>query len=178
MLVASAGADARAADPRLLPPPAELRELHLARGEGRLSLSSGTLSCLLLSVPRLSLKASLSSCPKVRRFGELACKIWSPRNFKGQVSPHEFMQAVLTASGKRFLVDTQGDPVEFVSWLLHELHKELGGTKKFGSSVIDRALQGELLVTTLKDAKQPDGTVVTTETTDKCARLLGIDVVP
>lgn len=106
---------------------------------------------------------------QVRRFGELACKIWSPRNFKGQVSPHEFMQAVLTASGKRFLVDSQGDPVEFLSWLLHELHKELGGTKKFGSSVIDRALQGELLVTTLKDTKQADGTVTTKETKDKCA---------
>jgi hypothetical protein len=29
----------------------------------------------------------------VRRFGELVRKVWNPRAFKGQVSPHEFMQA-------------------------------------------------------------------------------------
>lgn len=80
------------------------------------------------------------------------------------------MQAVLTASGKRFLVDAQWDPVEFLSWLLHELHRDLGGTRKHGSSVVDRALQGELLVTTRKDSKAADGTVTTTETKDKCAR--------
>lgn len=28
----------------------------------------------------------------VQRFGELLRKIWNPRNFKGHVSPHEFMQ--------------------------------------------------------------------------------------
>ena len=35
---------------------------------------------------------------------------------KGQVSPHEFMQAVLAASKRRFLVDKQSDPVDFLSW--------------------------------------------------------------
>ena len=28
----------------------------------------------------------------VQRFGELVRKVWNPRAFKGQVSPHEFMQ--------------------------------------------------------------------------------------
>lgn len=28
----------------------------------------------------------------VQRFGELVRKLWNPRAFKGQVSPHEFMQ--------------------------------------------------------------------------------------
>ena len=28
----------------------------------------------------------------VRRFGELVRKVWNQRAFKGQVSPHEFMQ--------------------------------------------------------------------------------------
>lgn len=105
----------------------------------------------------------------VRRFGELTCKVWNARNFKGQVSPHEFLQAVVAASSKRFLVDSQGDPVELISWLLHELHRELGGTKKFGTSIIDRSLQGELMVTTMKDTKGPDGATTTTETTEKCA---------
>jgi U4/U6.U5 tri-snRNP-associated protein 2 len=29
----------------------------------------------------------------VARFGELIRKLWNRQNFKGQVSPHEFMQA-------------------------------------------------------------------------------------
>lgn len=29
----------------------------------------------------------------VQRFGELVRKVWNSRAFKGQVSPHEFMQA-------------------------------------------------------------------------------------
>ncbi len=59
----------------------------------------------------------------LQRFGELTRKVWNPRNFKGHVSPHEFMQAVLSASGKRFLIERQGDPVEFLSWLLNTLRR-------------------------------------------------------
>ncbi|MFS7933971.1 putative ubiquitin specific protease domain, papain-like cysteine peptidase superfamily [Helianthus anomalus] len=40
----------------------------------------------------------------VHRFGELTRKIWHARNFKGQVSPHEFLQAVMKASKKRFRI--------------------------------------------------------------------------
>ncbi|URD83069.1 U4 U6.U5 tri-snRNP-associated protein [Musa troglodytarum] len=36
-----------------------------------------------------------SKSPLVHRFGELTRKIWHARNFKGQVSPHEFLQAVM-----------------------------------------------------------------------------------
>lgn len=32
----------------------------------------------------------------VKRFGELVRKMWNTRNFKGQVSPHEFMQVSFT----------------------------------------------------------------------------------
>jgi U4/U6.U5 tri-snRNP-associated protein 2 len=39
------------------------------------------------------------------------------------VSPHEFLQAVVSASKKRFRIDAQGDPVEFLAWFLHELHR-------------------------------------------------------
>uniref|UniRef100_A0A7S0XB69 Ubiquitinyl hydrolase 1 n=1 Tax=Mantoniella antarctica TaxID=81844 RepID=A0A7S0XB69_9CHLO len=85
----------------------------------------------------------------VQRFGELTRKVWNSRNFKGQVSPHEFMQAVLAASKRRFLVDAQGDPMEFLMWLLHTLHHDLSGKKKGGKSVINRCFQGELEVTTV-----------------------------
>ncbi|KAG6538911.1 hypothetical protein ZIOFF_004063 [Zingiber officinale] len=41
-----------------------------------------------------------SKSPLVHRFGELTRKVWHARNFKGQVSPHEFLQAVMKASNK------------------------------------------------------------------------------
>ncbi|KAK4347520.1 hypothetical protein RND71_033859 [Anisodus tanguticus] len=83
--------------------------------------------------------------PLVHRFGELTRKIWHTRNFKGQVSPHEFLQAVMKASKKRFRIGAQSDPVEFMSWLLNTLHAELRTSKK-GSSIIHRCFQGELEV--------------------------------
>lgn len=70
----------------------------------------------------------------VKRFAGLAKKIWNPRLFKSQVSPHEFLQEVNRASMGKFRLEQQGDPVEFLGWLLNRLHKDLGGTKKKNSS--------------------------------------------
>lgn len=83
--------------------------------------------------------------PLVHRFGELTRKIWHARNFKGQVSPHEFLQAVMKASKKRFRIGAQSDPVEFMSWLLNTLHSDLKTSKK-NSSIIYKCFQGELEV--------------------------------
>ncbi|KAI5387933.1 uncharacterized protein LOC127100741 isoform X1 [Lathyrus oleraceus] len=83
--------------------------------------------------------------PLVHRFGELTRKIWHARNFKGQVSPHEFLQAVMKASKKRFRIGAQSDPVEFVSWLLNTLHADLKTSKK-NTSIIYECFQGELEV--------------------------------
>lgn len=83
--------------------------------------------------------------PLVQRFGELTRKIWHARNFKGQVSPHEFLQAVMKASKKRFRIGVQSDPVEFVSWLLNTLHADLRSSKK-NASIIYQCFQGELEV--------------------------------
>ncbi|KAK9144033.1 hypothetical protein Syun_013433 [Stephania yunnanensis] len=83
--------------------------------------------------------------PLVHRFGELTRKIWHARNFKGQVSPHEFLQAVMKASKKRFRIGAQSDPVEFMSWLLNTLHADLRSSKK-NSSIIYKCFQGELEV--------------------------------
>lgn len=86
-----------------------------------------------------------SKSPLVQRFGELTRKIWHARNFKGQVSPHEFLQAVMKASKKRFRIGAQSDPVEFMSWLLNTLHADLRKSKK-SSSIIYQCFQGELEV--------------------------------
>jgi U4/U6.U5 tri-snRNP-associated protein 2 len=73
----------------------------------------------------------------LKRFAALAKKIWNPRLFKSQVSPHEFLQEVNRASSGRFRLEQQGDPVEFLGWLLNQLHKDLGGTKKRNSSTLN-----------------------------------------
>ncbi|XP_057464254.1 uncharacterized protein LOC130754022 [Actinidia eriantha] len=86
-----------------------------------------------------------SKSPLVHRFGELTRKIWHARNFKGQVSPHEFLQAVMKASKKRFRIGAQSDPVEFISWLLNTLHADLRNSKR-NSSIIYQCFQGELEV--------------------------------
>lgn len=71
----------------------------------------------------------------LKRFAALAKKVWNPRLFKSQVSPHEFLQEVNRASAGKFRLEQQGDPVEFLGWLLNHLHKDLGGTKKRNSSM-------------------------------------------
>lgn len=70
----------------------------------------------------------------VKRFSELARKVWNPDLFKAQVSPHEFLQEVSVASAGKFKLTEQGDPIEFLGWLLNRLHKDLGGSRKKNSS--------------------------------------------
>jgi len=84
----------------------------------------------------------------LKRFAGLAKKIWNPRLFKSQVSPHEFLQEVNRASAGKFRLEQQGDPVEFLGWLLNHLHKDFGGSKKKDSSIIFKTFQGELRVET------------------------------
>ena len=60
-------------------------------------------------------------------------KIWNPRAFKGQVSPHEVLQQISSDSRKKFSLTKQGDPIEVLSWLLNALHSGLGGSRKKSS---------------------------------------------
>ncbi|KAF9486376.1 spindle pole body protein [Pholiota conissans] len=92
----------------------------------------------------------------LKRFSGLAKKIWNPRLFKSQVSPHEFLQEVNRSSAGKFRLEEQGDPVEFLGWLLNRLHKDLGGTKKKDSSIIFRTFQGEVRVETQQVLVRPD----------------------
>ncbi|TFK77518.1 cysteine proteinase [Pluteus cervinus] len=94
----------------------------------------------------------------VKRFAGLAKKIWNPRLFKSQVSPHEFLQEVNRASAGKFRLEQQGDPVEFLGWLLNRLHKDMGGTKRRNSSIIFSTFQGELRLETQQVVVRPDAT--------------------
>ena len=92
-----------------------------------------------------------------RRFAALARKIWNPRLFKAQVSPHEFLQEVNRASDGKFRLEKQGDPIDFISWLLNKLHKDLGGTKKRTSSIIFATFQGTIRVDTQQVLVRAEG---------------------
>ncbi|TFK94960.1 spindle pole body protein [Polyporus arcularius HHB13444] len=92
----------------------------------------------------------------LKRFAGLAKKLWNPRLFKSQVSPHEFLQEVHRASAGKFSLEKQGDPVEFLGWLLNHLHKDMGGTKKRNSSVIFSTFQGEVRTETQQVLVRPD----------------------
>ncbi|KAG5645335.1 hypothetical protein DXG03_006397 [Asterophora parasitica] len=92
----------------------------------------------------------------LKRFAGLAKKVWNPRLFKSQVSPHEFLQEVNRASAGKFRLEEQGDPVEFLGWLLNRLHKDLGGSKRKNSSIIFSTFQGELRVENQHVLVRPD----------------------
>lgn len=82
----------------------------------------------------------------VQRFGELMRKLWNPRNFKAHVSPHEMLQSIVLWSNKRYQIIEQSDPIDFLTWLLHELHRQLRGNKKPDSSIINKTFLGEMKV--------------------------------
>ncbi|CAO3663495.1 unnamed protein product [Umbelopsis vinacea] len=94
----------------------------------------------------LNTNETSSSSQLVERFGALVRKMWNPRAFKGQVSPHELLQEISNASEKKFKLTQQSDPIEFMSWFLNTLHKDLGGTRKRTSSIIYKTFQGEVKV--------------------------------
>jgi U4/U6.U5 tri-snRNP-associated protein 2 len=56
--------------------------------------------------------------------------MWNSRAFKGHVSPHEFLQEVVNVSGKKFKITEEGDALEFLSWLLNNLHRDLAFKQK------------------------------------------------
>jgi U4/U6.U5 tri-snRNP-associated protein 2 len=91
----------------------------------------------LLAPDNPLLQAERKPTELVKRFAALARKVWNPHLFKAQVSPHEFLQEVTVASGGKFQMTKQGDPLEFLGWLLNRLHRDLGGNKKAGSSAFE-----------------------------------------
>jgi len=91
---------------------------------------------------------SVHKDPLLLTFGELVRKMYNPKNFKSHVSPHELLQAISVASNKKFSLGALGDPLEFIQYFLNHLHRNLGGGKKAGSSIIYQCFQGFVEVKT------------------------------
>lgn len=85
--------------------------------------------------------------PVLQTLGELMRKIFNARNFKGIVSPHEFLQAVGVASKKKFRIGEQADPLQFFCWLMARVHQS-AKHKKVNSNVVNDCFQGEVEVRT------------------------------
>jgi len=79
------------------------------------------------------------------RMAELIRKIWNPKNFKGHVSPHELLQAVILKSNKQFIIEKQSDPLQLMSWLLLNLEKEARlklAAKSKSADIISQCFKG------------------------------------
>jgi len=107
--------------------------------------------------PRISSVAAAASIipPAARRtdlvdkFGELIAKLWNWRSFKGHVSPHELLQTISTLSSKQYTIGKFCDVLQVLSWMMHEMNREMGGPKKKKKpSIIHHTFQGEIRVTT------------------------------
>lgn len=98
------------------------------------------------ATPQLQEKARPTEL--VSRLATLCRRLWNPRLFKAQVSPHDFFQEVTKRSAGKFRTTEQGDPVEFLGWLVNTLHRDLGGTKKRNSSIIYTTFQGRVQIET------------------------------
>eukprot|EP00051_Salpingoeca_urceolata_P034191 m.23929 g.23929 ORF g.23929 m.23929 type:complete len:717 (-) comp7336_c0_seq1:152-2302(-) len=92
--------------------------------------------------------------PLLVAMAELLRKLFNPRAFKSHVSPHEFCQAVVRASGKRFGLLEQSDPIDFMSWLLNTLHKKL--KKQHKSNIVQDTFQGVMEITSRTLPPTPD----------------------
>lgn len=54
---------------------------------------------------------------------DLIKKMCNPQNFKGVVSPHEFLQAVGIESNKNFKIGKKQDPYDFFCWIINKIYK-------------------------------------------------------
>ncbi|CDJ58164.1 ubiquitin carboxyl-terminal hydrolase, putative [Eimeria maxima] len=106
--------------------------------------------CTVIPLRNFLLLLDLSDKQKfnavLKTLSELMRKIFNRRNFKGIVSPHEFLQAVGVESKKKFRIGEQADPLALFAWLLNVLHRDQRD-RKTGSSIIHECFQGEVLVT-------------------------------
>ena len=65
------------------------------------------------------------------------------------------IQAISVESKKHF-ESRNYEPIEFLSWFLNQLHRQLGGTKRIGSSPVHHCFQGVVQVSTYNKCTNKD----------------------
>lgn len=91
----------------------------------------------------------------VHLFGNVIRKLWSKDNFKSVISPVEFLEEVSIASKKKFDIGQPSDSIEFLVWLLGELHRALGGSNK-KKTIISECFQGFVDIINIKKSENTD----------------------
>lgn len=82
------------------------------------------------------------------QFSLLLRKLWSDRLFRSHISPREILQLISSLSKKRFSIDVQSSPKDFMIWLLNHLYIQI--SKVVGpKNVLSQSLQGKVEVTTI-----------------------------
>jgi hypothetical protein len=52
-------------------------------------------------------------------------RLWNQNNYRNHISPHELLQEISLRSEKKFRIGLTADPLDFLSWLLNTLQKDL-----------------------------------------------------
>jgi U4/U6.U5 tri-snRNP-associated protein 2 len=96
-------------------------------------------------------------------FRDLLRKMWNTSSFKGHVSPHDLLQSLSAASERKFRIGQVTDPIEFITWFINYMHRELlnestsqRNKKKLKSSIVSQTVQGLVTVTSQQIASQED----------------------
>ncbi|KAJ9446610.1 putative mRNA-splicing protein ubp10 [Diplonema papillatum] len=96
-----------------------------------------------------SYKKEAHRSPLRDSFSELCRKVWNPYNYVGQVSPRSFVEVVSKLSGGKYRIAASADPQQFLHFLLGQLiqSERRAGRKAGGATVVERAFQGKMRVT-------------------------------
>ena len=103
-----------------------------------------------------SLQSSAQAVALLPSFTLLMRKLCNTRAFRGHVSPHELLHALSTASNGQFRIDQSADPLQFLSFLLNRLDREIkvgtgagkGGGRGNVETIVRGCFQGMVRVST------------------------------
>ena len=114
--------------------------------------SSGTLTV------SSSLQSSAQAVALLPSFTLLMRKLCNTRAFRGHVSPHELLHALSTASNGQYRIDQTADPLQFLSFLINRLDREMkagagsakGSVRGKAETIVRECFQGKVNVSTSK----------------------------
>ena len=106
-----------------------------------------------------SLQSSSQSTALLPSFTLLIRKLSNPRAFRGHVSPHELLHALSIASNGLYRIDQSTDPLQFLSFLLNRLDREIkaGSGRGRSETIVRECFQGMVRVSTSRRKKERNG---------------------
>lgn len=90
------------------------------------------------------------------QMSNLTKRIWNTTPWRQTVSPHEVLHEIALRSDGKFGVGVKSDPIDFYSWIINTLHRDLAldakkrGVKKASVTAISELFQGQIRIQTEK----------------------------